>query len=158
MLQDVHKDILFGLMNSCPKIFTELFGINLIMKIIAFLVMASMIGCVSKSEFDKKEHENEVLRKKIEDLEAELEEKKRIGTCTEDFALEKLKSYLSFYASKCVFKEFKVRTNGECTYDIRMNKYIESEVVGIIVRLKFNDDGTFTVSNIENDPIWACNQ
>lgn len=136
-------------------------------------IFIGITSCVSKSEFEKKEQENQTQKETILELEQEIEELKEYITeleievdkkqkqqriCTEEFALEQLKSYLSFYAPKCKFKDFKVRAIGTCIYDISMNKYHNrGDIIGVIVRLKFNDDGTYNISNIENDPTWACN-
>lgn len=141
--------------------------------VLLFIVSIGITSCIPRSDFKKKEQENQIQKETISELKQEiielkayineLEEKvekkeKQQKNCTEEFALEQLKSYLRFYAPKCKFKDFKVRPAGTCTYDIRMNKYYQSgEIIGIIVRLKINDDGTYNISNIENDPVWACN-
>jgi hypothetical protein len=128
-------------------------------RILFFIMTIGMIGCIPKSEYDKKKQECQILKERIIELEAKVEEKqKQDNICTEDFALEQLKDYLSFYAPKCKFKDFKVRANGRCVYDISMNKYhSRGSIIGVIVRLKFNNDGTYNISNIDNDPTWACN-
>ena len=125
-----------------------------------FLIFASgLFSCVPKSQYDEKEAEVLLLEQKVEELEEQLEQQNiQKQVCNEDFAVEQLKDYLSFYAPKCTFKSFKARMSGDCSFDIRMNKHFKSgEIVAVIVRLKFNDDGTYTISNIENDPVWACN-
>lgn len=131
------------------------------MKIFVLLLIVSfgIISCVPKSDLEKKEQEIIELKAYINELEGKLEkQKKQQMICNDDFALEKLKSYLSFYAPKCKFKDFKVRVVGTCIYDISMNKYHNSgSIIGVIVRIKFNDDGTYNISNIDNDPTWACN-
>lgn len=140
---------------------------------LVLIVTIGITSCVPKSDFDNKEQENQLqrdtilelkeeiykLKTYIYELEVKVEEKqKQELTCTEDFALEQLKSYLSFYAPKCKFRDFKVRPNGNCVYDISMNKYFDDgTIVGVIVRLKFNNDGTYNISNIHGDPTWACN-
>lgn len=127
--------------------------------ILALMLIFVMYGCVSKSQYDEKVKEVEYLKAQVEELQKQINEKINLQkTCNEDFALTELKRYLAFYSPKCKFLDFNVRKVDDCSFDIIMKKlFNDGTKVGVTVRMTFFNDGKYEVKNLQNDPVWACN-
>jgi len=129
--------------------------------IIIVLYTFALLSCVSTSEHEKVVNENARLKEQNEFLKGELEkciEHKAFveQVCTEESALETVKSHLNFYYSGCSFKDYKVRPSGECSYDISMKrKKYNQHWQSVVVRIIFTNDGKYNFS-IVNGYLVDC--
>lgn len=115
-----------------------------------------MISCVSRSEYEAIQKENESLRKEIDLLNQNIktEVEKRVNYSEEE-VLSQFKDYLEFYCSGCEFKDFKIRKSVGSSFDISMKKKVKNSDFptntwsGFVVRITFNSNGTFIVEDID---------
>lgn len=133
---------------------------------ISFLFIALfpivVIGCVSRSEYDKLKEENEILNDKLDLIDQKVDDEAN-SKLTEGEALIELKDYLKFYCSGCAYQNFNIRKSIGNSFDVSMEKKImdgepNRKWNGVLVRITFNSDRTFLVEDLEHTYThkWGC--
>ena len=89
------------------------------------------------------------------------DQKSKVNSFNEQSALENFKEYTSFYCKNCDYKDFKVKKYSNNSFDISMQKrsnaeHVEHGWTGVVVRLTFDENGKYSVQDLQGTHDFGC--